>query len=313
MCDRTFRGSGIGAQSRFVRRALKRNFCTFKEDKRPDITFRMKDIPSQYESYKSYIDETIEKVKAKWRSVIVSIPSTSDIIVNMNWGTSQTMGANTLGSASLEMIYNMKAKRFEYLNDVQNDPTLMGHIIPHEGTLHLNLDYMLPLRSTLYANGDDGFYYTILHEVGHILGMISIPRKVGTVTTLSTGDRVYQFNGSKAVEKYNTIFNTDTSNSFEFIPVEDDGGAGTAGSHFEEGVEHPASSNPRTINGVEYPGLDKELMTGWIDLPTTDEQNEDGSAKFILALSEITVGLLEDIGFQVDYSKADPYNANDMN
>ena len=48
----------------------------------------------------------------------------------------------------------------------------------------------------------------------------------------------------------------------------------------------------RDIHGKQYPGLQDELMTGWI--------------KSMISLSRVTLRFLEDIGYEVDYSKADP-------
>ena len=60
------------------------------------------------------------------------------------------------------------------------------------------------------------------------------------------------------------------------VPVENSGGEGTRDSHWREAV------------------MANELMTGFVS---------PGSNP----LSAITIGSLEDIGYQVDYSAADPY------
>ena len=84
------------------------------------------------------------------------------------------------------------------------------------------------------------------------------------------------------------------------IPMEDDGGSGTANVHAEEGHEGATSSNDRYINGIFHPGLDDELMTGWLESsPTTTP------------LSRISLGFLEDIGYTVDYNLADEYVLSD--
>ena len=46
-------------------------------------------------------------------------------------------------------------------------------------------------------------------------------------------------------------------------------------------------------------------MTGWLD--------DDDSHTFIPALSKITVGFLEDIGYSVNYDNADEYLASEQN
>jgi len=61
------------------------------------------------------------------------------------------------------------------------------------------------------------------------------------------------------------------------VPVEETGGAGTRDSHWRESV------------------FNHELMTGWIDLGA-------------IPLSATTVGSLQDLGYTVDVSKADPFD-----
>lgn len=66
------------------------------------------------------------------------------------------------------------------------------------------------------------------------------------------------------------------------LPVELDGGQGTEGSHWDEDC------------------LGHEMMTGY--LSGVDQP-----------LSRITIGSLEDIGYDVDYSQADTFSKNDLN
>ena len=85
------------------------------------------------------------------------------------------------------------------------------------------------------------------------------------------------------------------------IPIEDDGGSGTAHVHAEEGTVNygygDVSTNDRYIDGIWHPSLENELMTGW---------SEDDAS---MPMSKITLGLLEDIGFTIDYTKVEIFNA----
>lgn len=54
---------------------------------------------------------------------------------------------------------------------------------------------------------------------------------------------------------------------------------------------------PELTSGVLYPGLDREIMTGWIE-------NNSNS----LPLSSITVGFFHDLGYNIDYTNADFFN-----
>ena len=77
------------------------------------------------------------------------------------------------------------------------------------------------------------------------------------------------------------------------IPIEDNGGGGTAYGHPEEGDLTQAN---RYNDGKLHPGLDTELMTGYAE----GTSNPD-------PLSKITIGFLDDIGFDVDYNRSDEY------
>ncbi|QNM82761.1 hypothetical protein H8M03_12370 [Sphingomonas sabuli] len=78
------------------------------------------------------------------------------------------------------------------------------------------------------------FTDVVLHEMAHSLGFGSIWDRLGLVTN-------GQFTGSNAVAEFHDLGGTG------FIPVEQDGGSGTAGSHWDE----------------EF--FDNELMTGYIN------------------------------------------------
>ena len=84
------------------------------------------------------------------------------------------------------------------------------------------------------ANGKNGLYYTLLHEMAHILGILEIAAYLDTVryyedeTVDGKVNTFYQideseYGGSAAVKHYNDIFN-DESSKWKLIPVENDGG-----------------------------------------------------------------------------------------
>ncbi len=103
------------------------------------------------------------------------------------------------------------------------------------------------------AMGLDVFAEVVLHEMAHSLGFGSIWTRLGLVTN-------GQFTGSNAVDEYHQMGGTG------FIPVEQDGGSGTAGSHWDE----------ETFNN--------ELMTGYIN---------DGVNPF----SEMSAASFADLGY----------------
>ena len=157
------------------------------------------------------------------------------------------------------------------------------------------------------STGKTKLYYTALHEIGHILGVGTfwkidltsnggenrnwlVDTETGAPYTASA-DAAGNTNvgyagpagGSAAVARYNQL----TGNNFTYLPVEDDGGSGTALAHPEEG-----DGDMRTINTVFSPGLEAELMTGWVD----DEH---------MPMSAITLGFLDDLGWSVNYPLAE--------
>ncbi len=98
----------------------------------------------------------------------------------------------------------------------------------------------------------------------HAVGFSSSHTNFNTTT--------YTAGGTNAIAQYNEIMGT----SVTTLNLEDDGGAGTEHSHWEED------------------DFDNELMTGWVNAGETP-------------LSKVTVGALEDAGYEVDYNAADPW------
>ena len=71
-------------------------------------------------------------------------------------------------------------------------------------------------------------YLTILHELAHIIGFGSLWIDNGLYVADS-----YQYTGVHALTAYRNEFNAPTAT---FVPVENDGGPGTAGAHWEKDV-----------------------------------------------------------------------------
>lgn len=121
--------------------------------------------------------------------------------------------------------------------------------------------------------GDGTFLSVVLHEMGHVLGIGSLWRAKNLVTGIGTTNPTYT--GTKGLAEYNKLLRFGGATS---VPVENLGGAGTYGAHWRESV------------------FGAELMTGYAE--------GDGKA---MPVSRMTVGSLEDLGYTVDYAKADPY------
>ena len=112
----------------------------------------------------------------------------------------------------------------------------------------------------------------VLHEFGHALGFGISGSGVPTFySRFVVGDG---FTGTNALREYRSLFGGSSTS----VPLETGGGAGTAGAHWRESV------------------FKTELMTGYSEAP--------GVA---MPISAITVGAMQDMGYTVDYSAADPY------
>lgn len=115
----------------------------------------------------------------------------------------------------------------------------------------------------------------ITHEMGHVLGCGTIWNRKGL--TREDGPTNPVFIGENAMREYGLL----RDNGPMPVPLENTGGPGTRGSHWRE-----------TVFGTE-------LMTGLNDPPPN-------------ANSRVTVASLQDCGYTVDMSAADPYTLPDL-
>lgn len=247
----------------------------------------------------------IDQCVHKWESVINSTPN--GIFLNISINIS-TLSEGILGGASLSKYYVISSQTFEDYEDPQNpgfiNPNIysnyyLGDCIGSHGNITLNSNYWNNSITTLRDDGKSNAYYILLHEIGHLFGIGALWNLQNT-KGLDPDTNTYFYVGSRAVQEYNkSISYTSPSGptyNLLFVPVEDDGGNGTALSHPEEGHESGISTNTRTFDGILYPGLDEEIMTGWLENDTRP-----------LPVSSITVGFLHDLGYNVNYNGADPY------
>lgn len=185
---------------------------------------------------------------------------------------------------------------------------VLGSASPH----FVNRLTKLPINGQMKFDSDDvrgllekdpSFWVNlIVHEMGHVLGfgtlVSELMRRVEHTTPKNTnlelsfrqwdiqglletkntkGLRSYSYMGTRAQEEWEAL-GCQTS-----IPVETDGGQGTAGGHWDEQC------------------LGDELMTGFLSVG----QNSN-------ILSRITLGSLEDSGYEVDYAFAGDYDETNV-
>jgi len=226
----------------------------------------------------TYIQEDVEIINAaieKWTSIIYGplIPSLDqEMRLNVNF---QTLEPYILGSAYVQNIY-----------------TIGDGYVPVEGTITLNTVNWGSQKQLVKTDGFSNAYYTLLHEIGHILGIGTLfkdPSTGNVRTHLIDAVDNYKYIGTYALSKYKVNIGDET---LSCIPLEDDYGSGTAGGHLEEGLE--STNGAKYFDGLLHPGLDRELMTG---ISENDNEPE--------ILSTITAGMLHDLGFIVKYSACD--------
>jgi Leishmanolysin len=121
----------------------------------------------------------------------------------------------------------------------------------------------------------------ITHEMGHVLGIGSMWEPMGLVSPPpddpeALGNSV--FTGPAAMAEYGALIGADEAPP---VPVENQGGAGTARVHWRESV------------------FANELMTGFVGAAGNP-------------MSRLTVASLQDLGYQVDLAAADAYTMPDL-
>lgn len=112
-----------------------------------------------------------------------------------------------------------------------------------------------------------------MHEIAHVIGFGTLWEYSNQydLTNAASVSSASCYTGNNAVAAYNAEMGTSVS----CIPLETSGGAGTAGSHWDEVDRGSDRSDPITF----------ELMTGWLNL---------GSDAYV---SAFTVAAFQDIGY----------------
>lgn len=215
----------------------------------------------------------------RWEQIITTKTSTSESDLHIQITFDSNLPSNILGQAGVT--------NYKYHN---------GHYVPYRGIMILSTKNWESQKMGKKTNGLTNAYYTVLHEIGHILGIGTMWSQNGLL------DSSGQYVGAKALNEYRKLIkNPDVP----CVPIEDDGGGGTAGYHVEEGEEPNVSKNDRHAyrDGARHalPGLDRELMTGWAEVDAEPEP-----------LSVLSIAMLEDMGYEVDYAYADDFDILDV-
>jgi len=151
-----------------------------------------------------------------------------------------------------------------------------GSVLAQAGADLIRTSSLLPIHGTMSFDSADMLAMeakniledVILHEMGHVLGFSGW---FFDQHNLTDG---YNFTGRNAVSAYADLIGNSVAES---VPLETQGGAGTAGSHWSEGL------------------FGAELMTGYVE-------NDPP-----MPVSVVTIGAFQDLGYEVNYSAADPF------
>jgi hypothetical protein len=122
---------------------------------------------------------------------------------------------------------------------------------------------------------DDGSLTSVVvHEMGHVLGFGTIFDRLGLIAGAGGDDP--EFTGANAAREYAALLGTSAGPRPRTVPLANVGGPGTRDGHWREEV------------------FANELMTGVLDSGPNP-------------LSRLTIAAFEDLGYSVDYARADSY------
>ena len=149
-----------------------------------------------------------------------------------------------------------------------------------------NIGRMMLLNDVLFEMN----VCVLLHEVLHTVGLIGGSQSTYKYVNNKFDSPPSVYTGPNAIVQYINVLKSNNKDitGIIYLPLEDDFGDGTEGSHLEEGMDEDDSIEPRIIDGILYPIIPNEIMTGFL-----------GRSNYI---TPITLGLLQDNGFTVNYS-----------
>ncbi len=158
-----------------------------------------------------------------------------------------------------------------------------GGVLGRAGPTQLRSGSLLPAKGVMEFDSDDlvrqeqegSLISTIIHEMGHVLGLGTIWSSkgflVGCSGTINSPNPIYT--GVNAQREFATLINEQTPQP---VPVANQGGPGTRCGHWRENV------------------FGNELMTGFLDTGLNP-------------VSRLTIAALEDLGYEVNYDAADAF------
>jgi len=155
-----------------------------------------------------------------------------------------------------------------------------GAILGQAGPVDLRPGSFIPATGVMSFDSadleqmeEDGSLVTVIvHEMGHVLGFGTIFDRLGLI--MGAGGPDPEFTGENATREYGDLLGESTRP--RSVPLANVGGPGTRDGHWREEV------------------FAHELMTGFLDTGANP-------------ISRLTIGAFEDLGYSVDYARADAY------
>lgn len=228
---------------------------------------------------------TFESARARWSGIITHELSPVTVSIPKGACLSPT-------SAEPNLPYIPSSTIATTIQDLRIDVAVVpidgpGGILGEGGPCYVRGGSNLPVYGFILFDSSDlatlqqqGLLgYTVLHEMGHVLGIGTVWQADGLLTGVGTTDP--RFTGANAVREWHALGgsgNVPVANCLNSNGTKiQNCGSGTLYGHWREAV------------------FGDELMTGFLNNGPNP-------------LSRMTIGSLQDLGYAVDYSLADPYS-----
>lgn len=215
-------------------------------------------------------DAAFASAKARWESIIVS--DLADVSGDgTDWFAGRMSSSYTGDVDDVVIGYEMA---------FIDGP---GSVLGSAGPTYIRSSTGSPIAGTMNFDEDDfasmsstNAEIIILHEMGHVLGVVGVLGACESSACDNNG--IYTYPCPLAQLEYQKLYPTGT------LRLENDGGGGTACSHWEE------DDFPKTTGS-------SELMTGYFE------------ANVGQPITRVTIAALDEsfTDYQVDYSQADPF------
>lgn len=202
-------------------------------------------------------------------------------------------------SHTLSIVFNIteiQGEEFDTEIIQSTGDNIFGTTFPTLANIKMDTNYIedkINLSTNAFNNSNNkkSIKHRISRSIGNALGIGHYWELTGAPIAYDTANIKY-YTGENALKEYRNILKDqiqlDTNKIFG-VPIEN---YSDKNIYLEEG-EQLTNEGEQFINGFTHPGLGQELMTYWID---TDAP-----------ISSITLGLLDDIGYDICYNNLESY------